>query len=267
MLQTLGFDIAVEHPHTYVVKCCELVKADKNVAQTCYFLATNSLHLTSMCLQYKPTLVACICIHIAFKWGDLVIPKSREGKEWFQYMDESVTVETLESVTKEFLAILEQCPSKLKRKIMSGGSVGSRSDGPSSSKDLNRSDNISSMNSSMYSMKDYPSETYHQVIPLHGLKKEQPEQSTSSWNTGVTQHKVSPTIKVSTNYPFQLLLYFYLNRDLNPSLTKNKRGKTSSRFLRRKRRGNKNDDDFKKKSEDGNLKSWRKNDFGRKRRE
>jgi len=36
--------------------------------------------------------------------------------------------------------------------------------------------------------------------------------------------------------------------------------------LRRKRRGNKNDDDFKKKSVEGNLRSWKKNDFGRKRR-
>jgi len=26
MLQTLGFDIAIEHPHTFVVKCCQLVR-------------------------------------------------------------------------------------------------------------------------------------------------------------------------------------------------------------------------------------------------
>ena len=70
MLQTLGFDIAIEHPHTFVVKCCQLVRASKDLAQTCYFMATNSLHLTTMCLQYKPTIVACVCIHLASKWSN-----------------------------------------------------------------------------------------------------------------------------------------------------------------------------------------------------
>jgi len=28
-----------------------------------------SLHLTTMCLQYRPTLVACVCIHLACKWS------------------------------------------------------------------------------------------------------------------------------------------------------------------------------------------------------
>ena len=26
LLQTLGFDVAVDHPHTHVMKCCQLVK-------------------------------------------------------------------------------------------------------------------------------------------------------------------------------------------------------------------------------------------------
>lgn len=28
MLQTLGFDIAIEHPHTFVVKCCQMVRGE-----------------------------------------------------------------------------------------------------------------------------------------------------------------------------------------------------------------------------------------------
>lgn len=28
-----------------------------------------SLHLTAMCLQYKPTIVACVCVHLACKWS------------------------------------------------------------------------------------------------------------------------------------------------------------------------------------------------------
>lgn len=69
LLQTLGFDVAIDHPHTHVVKTCHLVKASKDLAQTSYFMASNSLHLTTMCLQYKPTVVACFCIHLACKWS------------------------------------------------------------------------------------------------------------------------------------------------------------------------------------------------------
>ncbi|XP_051565910.1 cyclin-T2-like [Myxocyprinus asiaticus] len=43
VLQTLGFEITIEHPHTDVVKCSQLVRASKDLAQTSYFMATNRL--------------------------------------------------------------------------------------------------------------------------------------------------------------------------------------------------------------------------------
>lgn len=121
MLQTLGFDIAIEHPHTFVVKTCELVRASKDLAQTCYFMATQTLHLTTLCLQHRPTVVACVCIHLACKWSNWEIPKSTEGKDWFLYVDPLVTIQKLEELTQQFLDILEKCPSRLKKKVMSGG--------------------------------------------------------------------------------------------------------------------------------------------------
>jgi hypothetical protein len=32
-------------------------------------MASNSLHLTTMCLKYRPTVVAAFCIYIACKWS------------------------------------------------------------------------------------------------------------------------------------------------------------------------------------------------------
>ncbi|KAK0175191.1 hypothetical protein PV327_008961 [Microctonus hyperodae] len=119
LLQTLGFDVAIDHPHTHVVRCCQLVKASKDLAQTSYFMASNSLHLTTMCLQYKPTVVACFCIHLACKWSNWEIPQSNEGKYWFWYVDRTVTAELLQQLTAEFLHIFDKCPSRLKKKIMS----------------------------------------------------------------------------------------------------------------------------------------------------
>ncbi|XP_045130436.1 cyclin-T2-like [Portunus trituberculatus] len=118
LLQTLGFDVAIDHPHTHVVKCCHLVRATKDLAQTSYFMATSSLHMTTMCLQYKPTVVACVCIYIVCTWSHYEIQRATEGKDWFWYVDKTVTLELLESLTAEFLAILDKCPNRL-RKIMS----------------------------------------------------------------------------------------------------------------------------------------------------
>ncbi|XP_012534582.2 cyclin-T isoform X2 [Monomorium pharaonis] len=136
LLQTLGFDVAIDHPHTHVVRCCQLVKelpcpyenerkwnlsvlASKDLAQTSYFMASNSLHLTTMCLQYKPTVVACFCIHLACKWSNWEIPQSTEGRQWFWYVDKTVTKDLLQELTTEFLHIFDKCPSRLKRKILS----------------------------------------------------------------------------------------------------------------------------------------------------
>nr|XP_028577225.1 cyclin-T1 [Podarcis muralis] len=115
ILQTLGFEITIDHPHTHVVKCTQLVRASKDLAQTSYFMATNSLHLTTFSLQYTPPVVACVCIHLACKWSNWEIPVSMDGKHWWEYVDGTVTLELLDELTHEFLQILEKTPNRLKR--------------------------------------------------------------------------------------------------------------------------------------------------------
>ncbi|KAM6945591.1 cyclin-T2-like [Aplochiton taeniatus] len=115
VLQTLGFEITIEHPHTDVVRCSQLVRASKDLAQTSYFMATNSLHLTTFCLQHKPTVIACVCIHLACKWSNWEIPVSTDGKHWWEYLDPTVNLQLLDELTHEFLQILEKTPSRLKR--------------------------------------------------------------------------------------------------------------------------------------------------------
>ena len=159
---------------SFLLETLLLYIASKDLSQTSYFMSTNSLHLTTMCLQYKPTVVACVCIHLACKWSNwevrncrysysfgmclkisrwcmhmldcflldenmiyniskcdswlyrpfpfpaiVKIPRSSEGKDWFYYIDPTVTLEMLERLTAEFLAILDKCPSRLKRKMTS----------------------------------------------------------------------------------------------------------------------------------------------------
>ncbi|KAF3706262.1 Cyclin-T2 [Channa argus] len=73
------------------------------------------LHLTTFCLQYRPTVVACVCIHLACKWSNWEIPVSTDGKHWWEYVDRTVTLQLLDELTHEFLQILEKTPSRLKR--------------------------------------------------------------------------------------------------------------------------------------------------------
>jgi cyclin T len=122
LLQTLGFEVAVDHPNTYVVKCAQLVKASKELAQTAYFLATNSLHLTSFCIQYKPTVVACVCIYVACLWAHYVIPET-ESKNWYEFIDNSVTKKILEELSSYFIKILDSCPTRLKKRLTTGGAM------------------------------------------------------------------------------------------------------------------------------------------------
>ncbi|XP_002156574.2 cyclin-T1 isoform X1 [Hydra vulgaris] len=122
LLQTLGFEVSIDHPNTYVVKCAQLVKATKDLAQTAYFLATNSLHLTTFCIQYKPTVVACVCIYVSCLWASYVIPET-EGKNWFEFIENTTTKKQLEDLSSYFIKILDSSPTRLKKRLTSGGAV------------------------------------------------------------------------------------------------------------------------------------------------
>uniref|UniRef100_A0A5S6QNI9 CYCLIN domain-containing protein n=1 Tax=Trichuris muris TaxID=70415 RepID=A0A5S6QNI9_TRIMR len=112
LLQTLSFDLQVEHPHPYVVRCCQMIKAPRDLAQTAYFFATDSIHSSTFNLRYRPAVVACICIHLACSWAKWEIPQSHEGKPWFYYVDKRLTTETLEALADEFATICEKTPER-----------------------------------------------------------------------------------------------------------------------------------------------------------
>ena len=115
LVETLGFDARVEHPHSSVIKITEKIKASKDLAQTSYLLATNTLHLTTFCLLYPPVVIACVCINLACKWGHWMIPKSNEKKDWWQYFaPPDFTQDKLDTLTDELVTIIDQSPAKMK---------------------------------------------------------------------------------------------------------------------------------------------------------
>ncbi|XP_071516807.1 uncharacterized protein CycT isoform X2 [Panulirus ornatus] len=106
--------------------------------------------MTTMCLQYKPTVVACVCIYIVCTWSHYEIQRVTEGKDWFWYVDKTVTLELLQSLTAEFLAILDKCPNRLKKIMNSSQHTDDRGKGsqPGSSSTVPSSRSIAAVGGS-----------------------------------------------------------------------------------------------------------------------
>jgi cyclin T len=51
LLETLGFEVKVDHPHPHVVKCMQFLKASKDLAQMAYFMAHNRCAICSNVLS------------------------------------------------------------------------------------------------------------------------------------------------------------------------------------------------------------------------
>ena len=77
------------HTHTRTLTC--------TLSHTHTFtLYTHSLLLTTFCLEHRPTVVACVCIHLAATWkGEDFTNLSSQRSNWWEYVDPSVTLEQL----------------------------------------------------------------------------------------------------------------------------------------------------------------------------
>ena len=96
MLQTFGFDISIDHPHKHVIRATQFMRglsvtwhsmsythcsvAPRELSQVAYFMATNSLYLTTFCLEMRSEIVAATCIYLAFKWSDFEVGLSTDGR-------------------------------------------------------------------------------------------------------------------------------------------------------------------------------------------
>ena len=100
MLQTFGFDISIDHPHTHVIRATQFIRgkiadrrfevfkcilAPRELSQVAYFMATNSLYLTTFCLEMRSEIVAATCIYLAFAWSEFEVGLSSDGRVSFTF--------------------------------------------------------------------------------------------------------------------------------------------------------------------------------------
>ena len=44
--------------------------------------------------------VACVCIHLSCHWKGIDIPRSSDGKNWWEYIDQTINKEKLDGKEK-----------------------------------------------------------------------------------------------------------------------------------------------------------------------
>jgi len=119
----------------------------KLLGRTAYGLATSTLYYTTMTLQYPATVVACVCVHVASKYRSVTLPESPEGRPWFYFADKTLTMERLEVLSADYMAVLERHQSPLTAQYCNvsntspTGEHGSRSESVSQSMDTDTINN------------------------------------------------------------------------------------------------------------------------------
>lgn len=80
VLQTIAFDLTLEHPYRYLLQYVRSLKGDNNLAQCAWNFVNDSLR-TTLCLQFKPHLIASAAIYLASKFLKYELPEGKDGKK------------------------------------------------------------------------------------------------------------------------------------------------------------------------------------------
>lgn len=64
LLQTIAFDLTIDHPYKYLLTYVKSIEGKKELAQVAWNFTNDSLR-TTLCLQFKPQLVAAAALYLA----------------------------------------------------------------------------------------------------------------------------------------------------------------------------------------------------------
>ncbi|CAH2085060.1 unnamed protein product [Euphydryas editha] len=105
LLQTIKFDLQVEHPYGYLLKYAKCLKGDKTKLQKMVQMAwtfVNDSLCTTLCLQWEPEVIAVALMFLAGKLSkfEVVDWNGRTPKHtaWWDMFVEDITMELLEDI-------------------------------------------------------------------------------------------------------------------------------------------------------------------------
>ncbi|KAL6259296.1 hypothetical protein P5V15_009214 [Pogonomyrmex californicus] len=119
LLQTIKFDLQVEHPYSYLLKYAKCLKGDKNKLQKMVQMAwtfVNDSLCTTLSLQWEPEIIAVALMYLAGKLSkfEVVDWVGRQPKHlrWWDMFVEDVTMDLLEDICHQVLDLYSQASTK-----------------------------------------------------------------------------------------------------------------------------------------------------------
>lgn len=110
LLQTIKFDLQIEHPYNFLVKYAKCLKVDKanlqDIIQMAWNFVNDSLS-TTVCLQWEPEIIAVAVIHLAIKLGKFTVDdwmgRQPHHLRWWDMFVSNVPMQLLEDICHQVL--------------------------------------------------------------------------------------------------------------------------------------------------------------------
>ncbi|XP_049763600.1 cyclin-K [Schistocerca cancellata] len=117
LLQTIKFDLQVEHPYSYLLKYAKCLKGDKSKLQKMVQMAwtfVNDSLCTTLCLQWEPEIIAVALMYLAGKLSKFEVVdwagRTTKHTRWWDMFIEDVTMELLEDICHQVLDLYSAQP-------------------------------------------------------------------------------------------------------------------------------------------------------------
>ncbi|XP_018327315.1 cyclin-K [Agrilus planipennis] len=115
LLQTIKFDLQVEHPYSYLLRYAKCLKGDKvklqKMVQMAWTFVNDSL-CTTLALQWEPEIIAVALMYLAGKLSQFEVidwvGRTSKHLRWWDMFVEDVTMDLLEDICHQVLDLYSQ---------------------------------------------------------------------------------------------------------------------------------------------------------------
>lgn len=143
LLQTIKFDLQVEHPYTFLLKYAKCFKGDQQKLQKMVQMAWNFVNdslSTVVCLQWEPEIIAVALIHLASKLSKFTVldwlGRQPQHQRWWDMFVSNVTMEILEDICHQVLDLYQSTQKEGQEPNSPPQKPPSRADSPTNVKSL-----------------------------------------------------------------------------------------------------------------------------------
>nr|XP_043903708.1 cyclin-K-like [Solea senegalensis] len=132
LLQTIKFDLQVEHPYQFLLRYAKQLKGDKNKVQRLVQMAwtfVNDSLCTMVALQWEPQIIAVAVMYLAGRLCKFDIQEwtsKQSSRRWWEQFVHDVPMEVLEDICHQILDLYSQA----KQQIPGDGGMGATVENP-----------------------------------------------------------------------------------------------------------------------------------------